>query len=124
MKNTDLCENIKKYRHINELTQQEIADRLGIDRTTYSKYESGKATPQFNNIIKLSEIYGVSVGELCGRTEEETLSFGDAAGFSAEELRLIFSFRALSERRKQEVLRMTTRLTNDQLKEIESKENS
>ncbi len=121
MGNHELTKNIKKFRSINEFTQQEVADRLGIDRTTYSKYESGKATPQFHNVVKLAEVYGVTVGELCGRSFEETIGFADIAGFSTEELRLVFKFRALSERRKQEVLRVTNRLTNDQEKEEENK---
>ena len=33
---------LRKYRKINSLTQQRVADYLGIDRTTYSKYEGLK----------------------------------------------------------------------------------
>lgn len=45
-------------------TQQEVADRLGIDRTTYTKYETGKSEPSFDTMQKISEILQVPVTEL------------------------------------------------------------
>lgn len=123
METDTLRANIKKYRIINELTQQELAEKLGVDRTTYSKYESGKANPQFTNVVRLAEIFGVTVGELCGSENDRVMEFGDSAAFSSEELRLIYSFRTLSERRKTEILRTVNRLSNDQEKENLNSEN-
>ena len=124
METDTLRANIRKYRVINDLTQQEIADMLGVDRTTYSKYESGKANPQFTNVVKLAEIFGVTVGELCGSNDEELMEFGDSAAFSTEELRLVYSFRTLAEWRKTEILRMVNRLANDQEKDNEKNGNA
>ena len=42
-------------------TQAEVADKLGIDRTALSRYESGAAVPPDTVKIKLAEEYGVSV---------------------------------------------------------------
>lgn len=109
----DISKNLKKYRYINEMTQQEIADRLGVDRTTYSKYESGKANPQFDNVLKLAEVFGVSVIDVCG-TEKQLFDFCDDKKLDGEEVRLLLDYRSLSEMRKTEVLRVLKRMTNDQ----------
>ncbi len=123
METDTLRANIRKYRVINDLTQQDLADRLGVDRTTYSKYESGKANPQFTNVVKLADIFGITVGELCGSNDEKLMEFGDSAAFSTEELRLVYAFRTLSEWRKTEILRTVNRLSNDQEKENEKNGN-
>lgn len=123
METDTLRANIRKYRVINDLTQQDLADRLGVDRTTYSKYESGKANPQFTNVVKLADIFGITVGELCGSSDEKLMEFGDSAAFSTEELRLVYAFRTLSEWRKTEILRTVNRLSNDQEKENEKNGN-
>lgn len=120
MENNKFGTIIKRQRQINEMTQQEIADRLGVDRTTYAKYESGKANPNFNTVIKLANIFGVNVSELSVDEETISLEFADSAALSAEEARLLYYFRSLSERRKQQVLRSINRLTLDQEKENES----
>lgn len=117
MENNEFGSIIKRQRQINEMTQQGVADRLGIDRTTYAKYESGKANPNFNTVIKLASIFGVNVSELSVKEKAASLGFADSAALSAEEARLLYYFRALSERRKQEVMRSVNRLTFDQEKE-------
>lgn len=59
-------ENIKKYRTINNMTQQELADKLNISRTTISKFENNKADPAIDILIRISEIFNISIDELLG----------------------------------------------------------
>lgn len=60
-----LGEVMKNYRNEYNYTQQKIADYLGIDRTTYSKYETVRK-PELDVILKLAALYNVSVDEfLC-----------------------------------------------------------
>ncbi len=61
-----LAENLRNLRKKFNLTQQEIADILGIDRSTYTFYEAGKSTPSKENIVKLCDIFNVTVGYLFG----------------------------------------------------------
>lgn len=61
-----LSENLRNLRKSFKLTQQEVADILGIDRSTYTFYEAGKSTPTKENLIKLCDIYNVTVGYLLG----------------------------------------------------------
>lgn len=52
-------ENLRKYRKLFNYTQQNIADLLFIERTTYTKYELGTSSPPYIVIYKLSKIYNV-----------------------------------------------------------------
>lgn len=52
---------LKKYRKTNGYKQQEIADILGVGRSSYSKYESGNRRLEIDALIKLSVLYDVSI---------------------------------------------------------------
>ena len=64
-----VSESLKKVRKEHKLTQQDIADVLGIDRSTYTFYETGKTSPSVQTLYKLSNIYNVSMGYLSGYEE-------------------------------------------------------
>ena len=49
------------------MLQKDVAQRLGIDRTTYAKYESGASEPNHETLLKLSELFDVSADYLLGR---------------------------------------------------------
>ena len=59
-----LREKIKSYRESKNMTQNEIADILGVKSATVSKYESGTLEPNIESLKKLAEIFEVSVDEL------------------------------------------------------------
>lgn len=59
-----LSDKLREIRKEHKLTQQNIADVLGIDRTTYTVYELGTTTPSPSTLVKLSQIYNVTVGYL------------------------------------------------------------
>ncbi len=61
-----LPENLRILRKSFKLTQQEVADILGIDRSTYTFYEAGKSNPPKESLVKLCDIYNVTVGYLLG----------------------------------------------------------
>ncbi len=56
----------KKYRLENNLTQMEVAKMIGIDQTNISSWENDKTRPEYENLIKLSKIYDVTIDELLG----------------------------------------------------------
>lgn len=67
-------ENLKNVRKKHKLTQQDIANVLGIDRSTYTFYETGKTSPSISTVYKLAEIYNVTVGYLLGVEESGNTS--------------------------------------------------
>lgn len=60
-------DNIKRLRKNKGLKQQELAEILGIKRNTYSDWENGKTEPSFENLIKLADLFEVSLDCLLGR---------------------------------------------------------
>ena len=59
-------EQLKILRKRERMTQAEIALKLGVDRSTYAKYESGQSEPNFETTQKLASLFGVSVDFLIG----------------------------------------------------------
>ena len=55
--NPFLIKNLKFLRNYCELTHQQIADVLHIDRSAYSYWESGKTTPTLHSITAIIELY-------------------------------------------------------------------
>ena len=56
-----LGSKLKHYRVVSKKSQQEIADILGVDRVTYSKYENNKTVPPFDFIVRFSEVLGIEI---------------------------------------------------------------
>lgn len=51
-----------------KLTQKQVAAFLGVDRSTYNKYETGDSEPNFDTICRLADFFDVSVEFLMGRS--------------------------------------------------------
>lgn len=47
-----------------DLTQNEAASRIGVDRTTIVKWESGKTIPSVPKLKMMAEVYGISVDNI------------------------------------------------------------
>ena len=54
------------------LTQEEVAEKVGITPQGVSKWENDLSSPDINILVKLAEILGVSVEELLGKDKEKT----------------------------------------------------
>ena len=59
-----LGEKIYKLRTERNLSQGDLSEILEVSRQSVSKWENGAATPDLDKIIKLSEIYGITIAEL------------------------------------------------------------
>ena len=57
-------QNIKNYRQKFGYNQDHIANYLGIDRTTLSKYESAEREISLLHLNKLSDIFGIEIEDL------------------------------------------------------------
>jgi len=56
-------ETVRRLRKENGLTQQQLADYLQVDRSTYSYYESGRTKLSIEVMVKLANFYRVSYTE-------------------------------------------------------------
>ena len=59
-------ENIKRLRKNRDLTQEALADALGISAQSVSKWESGQCCPDIQLLPSIAELFEVSVDELLG----------------------------------------------------------
>jgi len=69
---TLIYERIRNLREDKDLTQQQMAQLLFVNRRTYSSYETGARTMSPEILIRLSHIHGVSVDYLLGLTNTKT----------------------------------------------------
>ena len=59
-----LNDNIKKFRKIKKLTQEQVAVKLNVSRQTVSKWESGETIPDIYNCCELAKLYEITVDDL------------------------------------------------------------
>ena len=59
-----LGEVLKNYRTKNKMTQEFVAEQLGVSRQAVSKWENGTSDPNTSNLIALAKLYGTSPEEL------------------------------------------------------------
>lgn len=62
----NFSKNLKIIRETKRISQQEIADKIGVDRSTIGYWENGKADPTMLNVIKLAETLNVDMVTLIG----------------------------------------------------------
>lgn len=108
-------ESLRKIRKAHKLTQQDIANVLGVDRTTYTLYETGSTNPPLETLAKLSKMYNATIGYILGTEENNHSERLNKASFAAEdevdpvaflskdERKLLLSYRVLSPEKKQQL---------------------
>ncbi len=118
-----LHNRLKAYRKANGLTQHQVATALGIDRSTYTYYETGRSQPSYNQLTILSRIYNIHVGDFLENEtpvysvadkpvseknapeDSEAVSNEMTLGtLTREEQDLILKFRLYSKKQKTELL--------------------
>ena len=68
-----LKENLVMLRNIRGFSQEQIAEKIGISRQAYAKWESGATIPDIEKCSLLADVYGVSVDSLIKEEKVEGL---------------------------------------------------
>lgn len=89
-----------------QLTQEEVAKQLNIERQTYCNYENDARTPPLETIIRLADFYHVTVDDLVREKVPDGLLPGADTGqtLNITEKSLLETFRALPSQSQREVL--------------------
>ena len=112
-----VAQRLKAARQTCRLTQGQVAEILGIDRSAYTYYETGKTSPSLSNLVRLASIFHVEVAWLLQADEADpeshSLSMGDdlfslrqqiaesrMQELSKEERQLVAFYRAMKEEGK------------------------
>ena len=76
-----LGQRLQKARKESGLSQEELAEQLGVSRQAVSKWENDSGYPEMEKMIRLSQIYQVSLDYLVGNGQEHTDEENAAAGW-------------------------------------------
>lgn len=68
----NFSEKIKKIRKDNNLTQDELAEKLYVTRTAISKWETGKGYPSIESFKMISDLFGISIDDLISDEDVES----------------------------------------------------
>ena len=59
-----LPQNIRYLRKRQELSQEELATQVGLNRGNIASYENGTAEPKICNLLKIAHLFGISIADL------------------------------------------------------------
>ncbi|WRK52269.1 helix-turn-helix transcriptional regulator [Coprobacillaceae bacterium CR2/5/TPMF4] len=69
--NIEIANRLVKLRKENNLSQEALANKLGISRQAVSKWERAEASPDTDNLIMLAKIYHMSLDDLLKTDQDE-----------------------------------------------------
>lgn len=84
----DFGTRIKCLRKADNLTQSQVAQRLGVSKAVISSYENGTRQPSYTNLVKLSQLFKVSTDWLLGN---KTINSFDLSSLTQEQVELIIN---------------------------------
>ena len=86
--NIEIANRLVKLRKENNLSQEALANKLGISRQAVSKWERAEASPDTDNLIMLAKIYHMSLDDLLKTDQDDSSSdnqVGDRLYWSRQE---------------------------------------
>ena len=66
-------DNLVQLRKILQMTQEDIAEKVGVTRQSVAKWEAGESVPDLDKCKQLADIFGVSLDDLANYEPEENL---------------------------------------------------
>ena len=112
MSNIQLAANLRRLRTDHNYTQAQIGEQLNISRQAYSNYENGKRIPDIDMLIRIADIYEVTLEQLLTQTCTKTgivnessgpyfasriIASGDTLYLTGEEINLVAHYRNAGE---------------------------
>lgn len=85
--NEMIAERIKFLRESNNLTQSELARKLGITRSSVNAWEQGISVPSTQYVVELARLFNVSVDYLLGVDGSAVLSI---SGLNEDDVKLLY----------------------------------
>jgi AbrB family looped-hinge helix DNA binding protein len=69
-------ENLIQMRKMRKMTQEDVAEKVGVTRQAVAKWESGETVPDLDKCRILAELFGVSLDDLANYEPEQNLGLG------------------------------------------------
>ncbi len=67
----NLSENLKKIRKDNNLSQEDLAEKLGVSRQSVSKWEQGLAYPEMDKVLEICKLFNLNIDDLLNQDIKE-----------------------------------------------------
>ena len=67
----NLSDNLKKIRKENNLTQEDLAEKLGVSRQSVSKWESNQAYPEMDKVVQICKMFNLNMDDLLNQDIKE-----------------------------------------------------
>ena len=83
---------LRKLRNASGLSQQELADRLGIKKSAVNMYERGERQPNFEILEAIGDFFNVDIDYLLGRTDKTTILPETAGHYMNDDARELAEF--------------------------------
>lgn len=69
-------DNLIHLRKMQQMTQEDVADKIGVTRQSIAKWESGETMPDLDKCRLLAELFGVTLDDLANFESEEHMGIG------------------------------------------------
>lgn len=69
-------DNLVELRKIHDMSQEELADKIGVSRQTLSKYETGESLPDIEKCKLIADVFDVSIDDLLNYDSKSSESLG------------------------------------------------
>ncbi len=96
-----MIKNLKALRKQHGLSQQQLADMIGVSQQSVNKYENHSIEPDIRTLIAIAECFHTSVDHLIGHHEPEQPA---EIRLSTEEAAFLTHYRRLSERQQKSII--------------------
>lgn len=103
--NNEIGENIYRLRVAAELSQSQLAERLGLTRSAISQYESGRIKPRMGTVEKLANVFSVPKTDIIGPAPGTGQPADDAAmALADDEKALVDLYRRCTDQNKHAIM--------------------
>ena len=69
-------DNLIELRKCNNMSQEDLAAKIGVTRQTLSKYETGESVPDIEKCSAIAEVFGITIDDLVNYSKDENLGIG------------------------------------------------
>lgn len=114
---TTFAQRLKMCRENCGLRQWQVADILNMNRTTYTKYETGVSEPSQGVLKKLVALFGVDYNTLLGQDNVVSAAFSDSSlpmfRLADKEKELVSLFRDMTKENQQEFIKIAKQMSSE-----------
>lgn len=99
-----MIKNLRALRESHGISQQKLADAIGISQQSVNKYENHQTQPDIVTLIQIADFFHTSVDYLVGHAEAQAESEGvPVYRLTADEIKLVNQYRQLSLKEKDSI---------------------